>query len=210
MISRPIPSDSRSPLSAIQHPCYPAAGEAGVHLQRHALSGESVHHAQQPDVTATGDSIRDETQSPFFVGACRGLVIEAISKRYHAGLAPDRPVFTGVTDSAGVWRQLLFPPRGYDTAGFVERMRSMGVTPHVAQNDSNRRSAVDGRTTRHEGYAISQRKRKRVEEVFGWMKTVALQRKTRFIGPERTGWMFTFAAAAYNLVQMRNLQTATP
>ena len=99
--------------------------------------------------------------------------------------------------------------RGYDTAGFVERMRSLGVTPHVAQNDTNRRSAVDGRTTRHEGYAISQRKRKRVEEVFGWMKTVALQRKTRFIGPERTGWMFTFAAAAYNLVRMRNLQPQT-
>jgi hypothetical protein len=80
----------------------------------------------------------------------------------------------------------------------------LAITPHVAQNDINRKSAVDGRTTRHEGYAVSQRKRKRVEEVFGWLKTVALQRKTRFIGQERTGWMFTFAAAAYNLVRMRN------
>jgi transposase len=99
--------------------------------------------------------------------------------------------------------------RGYDTAGFVERLRQLNVTPHVAQNNTNRRSAIDERTTRHEGYAISLRKRKRVEEVFGWMKTVALQRKTRFVGPERTGWMFTFAAAAYNLVRMRNLQAAT-
>jgi transposase len=99
--------------------------------------------------------------------------------------------------------------RGYDTAGFVKCLRAMKVTPHVAQNDSHRCSAVDVRTTRHQGYAISQRKRKRVEEVFGWMKTVALQRKTRFLGPERTGWMFTFAAAAYNLVRMRNLQLAT-
>jgi transposase len=99
--------------------------------------------------------------------------------------------------------------RGYDTAGFVEQLRSMNVTPHVAQNTTNnRRSALDERTTRHEGYAISLRKRKRVEEVFGWMKTIALQRKTRFIGPERTSWMFTFAAAAYNLVRMRNLQAA--
>jgi transposase len=98
--------------------------------------------------------------------------------------------------------------RGYDTAGFVEQLRSINVTPHVAQNTTNRRSAIDERTTRHEGYAISLRKRKRVEEVFGWMKTIALQRKTRFIGPERTGWMFTFAAAAYNLVRMRNLQAA--
>ena len=79
----------------------------------------------------------------------------------------------------------------------------------MAQNTSNRRSAIDGRTTRHEGYAISQRKRKRVEEVFGWMKTIALQRKTRFRGPDRVGWMFTFAAAAYNLVRMRNLMAQT-
>jgi transposase len=99
--------------------------------------------------------------------------------------------------------------RGYDTTNFVAQLREFKVTPHVAQNDTNRRSAVDGRTTRHEGYAISQRKRKRVEEVFGWLKTVALQRKTRFVGLERTGWMFTFAAAAYNLVRMRNLQVAT-
>jgi transposase len=99
--------------------------------------------------------------------------------------------------------------RGYDAAGLVKQLREMKVTPHVAQNTTNRRSAVDGRTTRHEGYAVSQRKRKRVEEVFGWLKTVALQRKTRFLGPERTGWMFTFAAAAYNLVRMRNLQAAT-
>jgi transposase len=95
--------------------------------------------------------------------------------------------------------------RGYDTAAFVKQLREMKVTPHVAQNDSQRCSSVDARTTRHDGYAISQRKRKRVEEVFGWMKTVALQRKTRFLGPDRTGWMFTLAAAAYNLIRMRNL-----
>lgn len=99
--------------------------------------------------------------------------------------------------------------RGYDTSAFVEAMREIGVTPHVAQNTTNRSSAIDARTTRHEGYAVSQRKRKRVEEVFGWMKTVALQRKTRFRGVERTGWMFTLAAAAYNLVRMRTLQVST-
>jgi transposase len=99
--------------------------------------------------------------------------------------------------------------RGYDAAEFVEELRKMNVTPHVAQNNTNRRSAIDARTTRHDGYAVSQRKRKRVEEVFGWLKTVALQRKTRFIGLERTGWMFTLSAAAYNLVRMRNLQAAT-
>ena len=99
--------------------------------------------------------------------------------------------------------------RAYDAQAFVRQMREINVTPHVAQNTSNRSSAIDGRTTRHEGYAMSQRKRKRVEEVFGWVKTVALQRKTRFRGRERTAWMFTLAAAAYNLVRMRSLQVAT-
>ena len=99
--------------------------------------------------------------------------------------------------------------RAYDTQDFVKSMRGLKITPHVAQNTSNWRSAIDGRTTRHEGYAISQRKRKRVEEVFGWMKTIALQRQTRFRGPDRVGWMFTFAAAAYNLVRMRNLMAQT-
>ena len=102
-------------------------------------------------------------------------------------------------------RATLGADRAYDTRAFVKTMRGLEITPHVAQNTSNRRSAIDGRTTRHEGYAISQRKRKRVEEVFGWLKTIALQRKTRFRGPDRVGWMFTFAAAAYNLVRMRNL-----
>jgi len=102
-------------------------------------------------------------------------------------------------------RVTLSGDKAYDTQAFVEDLRGLKVTPHVAQNTTNRRSAIDGRTTRHEGYAVSQRKRKRVEEVFGWMKTIALQRKTRFRGPDRVGWMFTFAAAAYNLVRMRNL-----
>ena len=102
-------------------------------------------------------------------------------------------------------RATMGADRGYDTQEFVAKMRELKVTPHVAQNTTNRRSAIDGRTTGRPGYAISQRKRKRVEEVFGWMKTVALQRKTRFRGPDRVGWMFTFAAAAYNLVRMRNL-----
>jgi transposase len=102
-------------------------------------------------------------------------------------------------------RLTLAGDRGYDTQALVEDLRDLTVTPHVAQHTTNRRSAIDGRTTRHEGYAVSQRKRKRVEEVFGWMKTIALQRKTRFRGPDRVGWMFTFAAAAYNLVRMRNL-----
>ena len=108
----------------------------------------------------------------------------------------------------GSSRVTLGGDRGYDTRGFVEELRELNVTPHLAQNTVQRRSAIDERTTRHDGYGVSQRKRKRVEEVFGRMKTVALMRKTRFRGPDRVGWMFTLAAAAYNLVRMRNLAMA--
>jgi transposase len=100
--------------------------------------------------------------------------------------------------------------KGYDTRDFVAECRHLTVTPHVAQNSKRRGgSAIDGRTTRHTGYAVSQIKRKRIEECFGWLKTIALLRKVRHRGIEKVGWMFTFAAAAYNLVRMRKL-TASP
>jgi transposase len=98
--------------------------------------------------------------------------------------------------------------KAYDTKDFVAESRQMNATPHVAQNNKRRKSAIDGRTTRHAGYGISQHKRKRVEEIFGWMKTVGGMRKLRHRGLELVGWMFTFAAAAYNLVRIRNLSTA--
>jgi transposase len=95
--------------------------------------------------------------------------------------------------------------KNYDTKGFVANARNLNATPHVAQKKN---SAVDGRTTRHPGYQISQQKRKRVEEIFGWMKTVGGMRKLRHRGLELVSWMFTFAAAAYNLVRIRNLSTS--
>lgn len=95
--------------------------------------------------------------------------------------------------------------RAYDTKDFVKDLRSMKVTPHVAQNINGRRSAIDGRTTRHSGYGVSLRIRKRIEEAFGWIKTVAGQEKTKFRGRDRVGGAFTFAAAAYDLVRLPKL-----
>ncbi len=95
--------------------------------------------------------------------------------------------------------------KNYDTKDFVAEARNVGATPHVSQKQ---RSAIDGRTTRHAGYQISQRKRKRIEEIFGWMKTVGGMRKLRHRGLELVDWMFTLAAASYNLVRIRNLATA--
>jgi transposase len=99
--------------------------------------------------------------------------------------------------------------KGFDTAEFVRECRNMRVTPHVAQNLARRGgSAIDGRTTQHESYRISQKKRKRIEECFGWLKTIALLRKVRHRGTLKVDWMFAFACAAYNLVRMRNLMAA--
>jgi IS5 family transposase len=97
--------------------------------------------------------------------------------------------------------------KGYDERDFVTGARAMGVTPHVSPH-TRRPSQVDARTTRHGSFAVSQRKRKRIEEIFGWIKSVALLRKVRHRGRARVGWMFTIGAAAYNLVRMRTLLSA--
>ena len=108
----------------------------------------------------------------------------------------------------GVGRVTVGGGKGFDTAEFVRECRNMHVTPHVAQNLAGRRSAIDGRTTRQAGYQISQKKRKRIEECFGWWKTIALLRKLRHRGTLKVDWIFALACAAYNLVRMRNLLAA--
>jgi transposase len=101
--------------------------------------------------------------------------------------------------------------KGYDQQAFASGARAQGITPHVAQNISgNRSSSIDARTTRHPGYGYSQRRRKMIEEVFGWMKTVGLMRKLRHRGTNLIGWIFEFTAAAYNMVRMRRLLPAAP
>lgn len=95
--------------------------------------------------------------------------------------------------------------RGYDAAEFVEELRSLNIRPHVAQNVSKRRSAIDRRTTRYASYSASLRARKRIEEAFGWIKTVAGLRRTKLRGLEKVDWSFTFAAAAYNLIRLPKL-----
>ena len=96
--------------------------------------------------------------------------------------------------------------KGYDNRGFIGSCRDMGITPHVAQNmKTPGGSAIDGRTTRHRGYQLSQRRRKRIEEIFGWVKTVGGGRKLRYIGAARNRTWTFLTAAAYNLVRMAKL-----
>jgi transposase len=127
------------------------------------------------------------------------------------GTAEREAALAMVANLAGHQPVTVGADKNYDTRDFVAKARDLKATPHVAQNNKRRRSAIDGRTTRHPGYKISQQKRKRVEEILGWMKTVGGMRKLRHRGLEWVSWMFTLSAAAYNnLVRIRNLATAIP
>ena len=106
-------------------------------------------------------------------------------------------------------RRTVAGDKNYDTRGFVAEARAAGFTPHVAQHNTKRRSAIDGRTTRHAGYTVSQRIRKRVEEPFGWVKTVGAGRKLRYIGNDRNRAWFKMTTAVYNLIRITALETAT-
>jgi Transposase DDE domain len=107
----------------------------------------------------------------------------------------------------GRHRVTLEADKNYDTRDFVRELWGLRVTPQVAPHTTGRSSAIEGRMIRHPGYAFSQRKRKQLEEIFGWLKTVALLRETRYRGVARVAWSFTFAMAVYNLVLMRTLVT---
>ena len=137
-----------------------------------------------------------------------GLVVAA-ELTAATGTAEREAALAMATTIPGHRHATLGADKGYDTRDFVAGCRALGITPHVAQNTTNRRSAIDARTTRHGGYAVSQRLRKRIEEIFGWMKTTGLMRKVRHRGRERVGWQFLFTAAVYDLVRLRTLDAVT-
>lgn len=188
-------------------------GNPTVNFHGEKRSNETHESTSDPDARLARKSGRHEAKLAY----CGNLLMENRN-----GLVVDMELLqcngTAERDAAmlmverveGTRRITVAADKGYDTKEFVQEMRGINATPHVAQNDKRRGgSAIDARTTRHAGYQISQRKRKRIEEVFGWIKTVGMLRKTRHRGVERVGWMFTFTAAAYNLVRMRNLISLT-
>ena len=136
-----------------------------------------------------------------------GLIVDAMLTPA-SGAAERDAAETMLGRQTGRHRASLGADKGYDAASFVARVRALNVTPHIARN-TTRRSAIDGRTTRHRGYQVSQRVRKRIEEAFGWIKTTGGLRKTRHRGTERVGWMFTLTAAACNLIRLPKLLEAT-
>ena len=136
-----------------------------------------------------------------------GLIIDARVTAAN-GTAERTAALDMVEDNAKP-RSTVGGDKNYDTAGFVAGCRERGCTPHVSQNDSNRRSAIDARTTRHLGYRLSMIKRKQIEEPFGWMKTVGGLRKTRHCGRRLIEWFFVLTATAYNLVRIPKILVAT-
>jgi transposase len=138
-----------------------------------------------------------------------GLVVAA-QLTQATGLAEREAARRLIEDVPRRHRITVGADRAYDTRDFVAGLRRLNATPHVAQNISGRISRIDRRTVRHPGYLASQRARKRIEEAFAWIKTIAGQAKTSFRGTARSGWSFTLAAAAYNLTRLPKLLGALP
>jgi transposase len=132
-----------------------------------------------------------------------GLVIEACLTKA-SGTAEREAAVAMVSRIPGSQRITVGADKAYDVPSFAADLRELKATPHVAQKRKG--SAIDSRTTRHAGYQTSQKLRKRIEEIFGWAKTIGMMRKTRHRGTEKVGWVFEFTMAAYNLVRIRNLE----
>jgi transposase len=136
-----------------------------------------------------------------------GLIVDA--RLTEANGTAERTAALDMIDENARPRSTIGGDKGYDTADFVAECRERGCVPHVAQNDTNRRSAIDERTTRHPGYAVSMIKRKKIEEPFGWIKTVGGLRKTRHRGRPLVEWLFVLTATAYNLVRIPKILADT-
>ena len=205
---------SFKPREGAPPPSDPDAGNPSVNFRGQKRSNDTHASTTDPDAKLYKKAKGQEAKLAFLGHVLmenrNGLVVET-RLTAATGTAEREAALEMISAKQKRGRVTLGGDKGYDTRQHVAGLRQLKVSPHVAQNTERPGgSAIDQRTTRHAGYTVSQTKRKRVEEIFGWFKTVAMMRKTRFRGLERVGWMFTWAAAAYNLVRMRNLLGATP
>jgi transposase len=184
-------------------------GNPSVDFHGEKRSNETHQSTTDPDATlarkGNGKEAKLSYNANLLTENRNGLVVNAEVFQAN-GTAERHAALVMLEQLPGANRVTVGADKGYDTRGFVAECRQLKVTPHVAMNTGRRGgSAIDQRTARHAGYEISQKKRKRIEECFGWMKDIALMRKMKHRGLEKVGWLFTFAAAAYNLVRMRKL-----
>src|SRR5215813_5525408 len=184
-------------------------GNPTVNFRGEKRSNETHESKSDPDAQLArkgpGKEAKLSYSGNLLVENRNGLIVD--SRVWEAtGTAERYAALEMLQELPGSGRVTVGGDKGFDTADFVRECRNLWVTPHVAQNLGRRGgSAIDNRTTLHEGYALSQKKRKRIEECFGWLKTIALLRKVRHRGTLKVDWIFRFACAAYNLVRMRNL-----
>jgi len=188
------------------------AGNPSVNFRGEKRSNQSHESETEPEAKLARKGAGKEAKLSYngnlLIENSNGLIVDA--QVWEATGTAERDAALAMLEQVpGDGQVSVGADKNYDSKDFVAECRNLKVTPHVAQNDQRRGgSAIDKRTTRHAGYAVSQRKRKRVEECFGWMKTIALLRKVRHRGVLKVDWVFTFAAAAYNLVRLRNLERA--
>jgi transposase len=190
-------------------------GNPTVNFHGEKRSNQTHESKSDPDALLARKSAGKEAKLRYsrnlLVENRHGLIVSSLVWEA-TGTAERDAAMAMLQEVPGTGRVTVGGDKGLDTAEFVRECPNMCVTPHVAQNLARRGgSAIDGRTTQHAGYRISQKKRKRIEECFGWLKTIALLRKVRHRGTLKVDWIFTFACAAYNLVRMRNLmRSAVP
>jgi transposase len=180
-----------------------------VDFHREKRSNETHQSTTDPDARLYRKSKGSEAKMSYLGHALmenrHGLLVDTMVTIADGTAERDAAVLMA-SQISGVKQVTLGGDKNYDTQELVRDLREMKVTPHVAQNNTNRRSAINGRTTQHLGYAISQKKRKRIEESFGWMKTIGMLKKVKLRGLEKVSWLFTFVAAVYNLYRLQRLQ----
>jgi transposase len=187
----------------------PSGNRREVDFHREKRSNETHQSTTDPDARLYRKSKGSEAKMSYLGHALmenrHGLLVDTMVTLADGTAERDAAVLMA-SQIAGVKQVTLGGDKNYDTQELVRDLREMKVTPHVAQNDTNRRSAINGRTTQHVGYAISQKKRKRIEESFGWMKTIGMLKKVKLRGLEKVSWLFTFVAAVYNLYRLQRLE----
>jgi transposase len=187
----------------------PSGNGREVDFHREKRSNETHQSTTDPDARLYRKSKGSEAKMSYLGHALmenrHGLLVDTMVT-FADGTAERDAALLMASQISSRKQVTLGGDKNYDTHEFVRDLRDMKVTPHVAQNNTNRRSAIDGRTTQHAGYTISQKKRKRIEESFGWMKTIGMLKKVKLRGLEKVSWLFTFVAAVYNLYRLQRLE----
>jgi len=187
----------------------PSGNGREVNFHREKRSNETHQSTTDPDARLYRKSRGSEAKMSYLGHALmenrHGLLVDTMVTLADGTAERDAAVLMA-SQISGVKQVTLGGDKNYDTQELVRDLREMKVTPHVAQNNTNRRSAINRRTTQHVGYAISQKKRKRIEESFGWMKTIGMLKKVKLRGLEKVSWLFTFVAAVYNLYRLQRLE----